>query len=217
MLKKKTVVPAEWDVHLPTVVYAYNACPHEATGESPHFLLFPRAPSIHHKSYLESTFQPVRWTTITIKPSFYRGSWECIIFNLEEYRKKMKEQYDRRFRTHTAALIKKGDRVYVKIPSEKGKVFQPKLTTDWSGPYRVIESSANSIVVTLIGQNKEPVRVQWDRLIKIPSVIDDTLLGTKGFRTRYSRRNKSASNHCNMIRKVYFQRVFDHKNEPATR
>uniref|UniRef100_A0A7I5E700 Chromo domain-containing protein n=1 Tax=Haemonchus contortus TaxID=6289 RepID=A0A7I5E700_HAECO len=115
----------------------------------------------------------------------------------------MKEQYDRRFRTHKVVPVKEGDRVYVKIPSEKGKVSHPKLTTAWSGPYRVIESSANSALVTLIGQNKEPVRVQWDHLMKIPPMIDDTPLETKGFRGRRGRRSKLTSNHCNMIRNQF--------------
>ncbi|XGW16017.1 hypothetical protein V3C99_001455, partial [Haemonchus contortus] len=110
----------------------------------------------------------------------------------------------RRFRSHKVVPIKEGDRVYVKIPSEKGKVSHPKLTTDWSGPYRVIESSANSALVTLIGQNKEPVRVQWDHLIKIP--IDDTPLGMEGFRGRRGRRSKLTSNHCNMIRNQFIFR-----------
>lgn len=39
MLKKKTTVPADWDILLPTVVYAYNMAPHEATGESPFYIL----------------------------------------------------------------------------------------------------------------------------------------------------------------------------------
>uniref|UniRef100_A0A0N4WQ22 SHSP domain-containing protein n=1 Tax=Haemonchus placei TaxID=6290 RepID=A0A0N4WQ22_HAEPC len=131
MLKKKTVVPAEWDVILPTVVYAYNACPNEATEEVLIFSSMGRTLSIHHKSYLESTFQPVRWTTITIKPSFYQGSLRGNHYsNSEEYRKKMKEQYDRRSRTHKVVPIKEGDRVYVEIPSEKGKVSHPKLTID---------------------------------------------------------------------------------------
>ncbi|KAL6739219.1 hypothetical protein Aduo_012695 [Ancylostoma duodenale] len=40
MLRKKTVVPTEWDVISPTVVNAYNACSHEATGQSPRFILY---------------------------------------------------------------------------------------------------------------------------------------------------------------------------------
>ncbi|KAK6032977.1 hypothetical protein OSTOST_00817, partial [Ostertagia ostertagi] len=55
-------------------------------------------------------------------------------------------------------------------------------------------------------QNKEPVRVQWDHLRKVPPMIDDTPLGTKAFRGRRGRRNKLTSDHCNVIRNQFIFR-----------
>lgn len=71
-------------------------------------------------------------------------------------------------------MFNPGHRVYVMVPIEKRNSKHPKLTVGWTGPYRVIEASANSALVTENGANKEPLRVQFDRLVKAPSTIDDT-------------------------------------------
>ncbi|KAL6733094.1 hypothetical protein Aduo_003776 [Ancylostoma duodenale] len=39
MFRKQTVIPAEWDILLPMVVFAYNVAPHEVTGDRSFYIL----------------------------------------------------------------------------------------------------------------------------------------------------------------------------------
>uniref|UniRef100_A0A8R1EXY8 RNA-directed DNA polymerase n=1 Tax=Caenorhabditis japonica TaxID=281687 RepID=A0A8R1EXY8_CAEJA len=50
VLKKITIIPSEWDEKLPYAIFAYNSCRYEATGESPHFLMYGRDARIPMKS-----------------------------------------------------------------------------------------------------------------------------------------------------------------------
>uniref|UniRef100_A0A8R1I037 Integrase catalytic domain-containing protein n=1 Tax=Caenorhabditis japonica TaxID=281687 RepID=A0A8R1I037_CAEJA len=50
VLKKITIIPSEWDEKLPYAIFAYNSCRHEATGESPHFLMYGRDARIPMKA-----------------------------------------------------------------------------------------------------------------------------------------------------------------------
>ncbi|KAL6742132.1 hypothetical protein Aduo_015320 [Ancylostoma duodenale] len=182
MLRKKTVVPAEWDKILPAVVYAYKALPHSATGESPHFLLYghdPRYPSeVIPRQELSAYMVDYDQYKVELL-SGLKLARECIREHSEKYKARMKEFYGRRWKTDKSTSFNPGDRVYVMVPTEKGKSKHPKLTMGWTGPYRVIEASANSALVTEIGANKEPLRVQFDHLVKIPPTIDDTPVKSK--------------------------------------
>ncbi|KAK6056865.1 hypothetical protein COOONC_05627 [Cooperia oncophora] len=82
--------------------------------------------------------------------------------------------YDKQWKRGKSQTFQTGDRVYMKIPAEKGKASHPKLTYDWTGPYRVLEASRNSALITLIGDNEEPLRIPFDHLVKVPPEIDDT-------------------------------------------
>ncbi|EYB94572.1 hypothetical protein Y032_0170g268 [Ancylostoma ceylanicum] len=191
MLKKKTTVPAEWDKILPTIVYAYNASEHRATGESPHFLVYGRDPRYPSAVIPSDQLSPYIVDYDKYKTELLCGlklAQEVISENSKEYREKMKENYDRRLKTSRSTIFTAGDRVYMKLPAEKGKSRHPKLVTDWSGPFRVIEASNNSALVTLIGENQEPHRVQFDHLVKIPSEIDDTPLSGTVTRRKRGRR-----------------------------
>uniref|UniRef100_A0A7I4YHH5 RNA-directed DNA polymerase n=1 Tax=Haemonchus contortus TaxID=6289 RepID=A0A7I4YHH5_HAECO len=193
MLKKKTVIAAEWDKILPAVVYAYNASPHRATGESPHFLVYGYDPVYPSISIPSEHLSPYVVDYDNYKAELLCGlklARECINENSNEYRDSMKLAYDKRYKTVKSTIFKTGDRVYMKLPSEKGKSRHPKLTTDWSGPFRVIEASTNSALITLIGENKEPLRVQFDHLLKVPREIDDTRLTGK---TQRGRRKKTVA------------------------
>ncbi|EYC04967.1 hypothetical protein Y032_0084g1698 [Ancylostoma ceylanicum] len=198
MLKKKTVVPTEWDVTLPTVVYAYNACPHEATGESPHFLLYGQDPKYPSEIIPRDQLSPSMIDYDQYKIEFLCGlklARECIQTHSDDYRTRMKASYDSRWKTDSCDTFT-GDRVYVKVPMEKGKSRHPKLVVDWSGQYRVLEASQNSALVTLIGENKEPIRVQFDHLLKLPPYIDDTPVDTTTKRGKRGRRRMMGVHRC---------------------
>ncbi|VDO30591.1 unnamed protein product, partial [Heligmosomoides polygyrus] len=61
----------------------------------------------------------------------------------------------------------------MKIPTEKQSFSNPKLANPWEGPYRVIEVSDNSALVTLINVDRDSVRVPFDSLKKLPPGITD--------------------------------------------
>ncbi|VDO97483.1 unnamed protein product [Heligmosomoides polygyrus] len=136
MLRKKVKVPAEWDKVLPFCVFAYNTC------ESPFFLLhgfdahvpWDTLPDHDVSKYavdIESYVQEVAIATQAAR-DFAKGV-------NEKMRGKMKAAYDQKNRV-CENPPKVGDRVYMKIPTEKQSFSNPKLANPWEGPYRVIET-----------------------------------------------------------------------------
>ncbi|KIH68088.1 hypothetical protein ANCDUO_01577 [Ancylostoma duodenale] len=76
--------------------------------------------------------------------------------------------------------IKIGDRVYMRTPTEKQTSTHPELTNPSERPYRVIDISDNSALVTLIHEDRERERVPLDMLRKLPRGIPaDPLLAKK--------------------------------------
>lgn len=63
-------------------------------------------------------------------------------------------------------------------PSERGKWFSPQTSIDWAGPFRVLEVSQNSALVTRIGENTKPLRIQSDMLGVVPNSISDERIDT---------------------------------------
>ncbi|VDO11451.1 unnamed protein product [Haemonchus placei] len=103
MLKKKTVVPAEWDRILPAVVYAYNASPHSATGESPHFLVYGRDPQYPSSVIPREHLSSYQVNYDDYKTELLAGlklARECISERAEKYRTAMKNSYDKRWSTN---------------------------------------------------------------------------------------------------------------------
>ncbi|KAL6738186.1 hypothetical protein Aduo_011760 [Ancylostoma duodenale] len=99
MLKKKTVVPAQWDVLLPMVVFAYNSAPHEAVGESPFYMLHafdPNYPSNEipgeHLSWNHIDFDDYKYELM----AGINHISECAKELNENYKENMKQKYDAR-------------------------------------------------------------------------------------------------------------------------
>ncbi|KAK6036274.1 hypothetical protein COOONC_26221 [Cooperia oncophora] len=79
------------------------------------------------------------------------------------------------------------------MPREKALAGHPKLTIDWSGPFRVIECSDNSALITNLSKNEDPVRVQFDLLLKCPDEISDEPVKVVSKRKR-GRKSKNSEN-----------------------
>ncbi|EYC07872.1 hypothetical protein Y032_0068g180 [Ancylostoma ceylanicum] len=206
ILRKKTVVPAEWDRILPTVVYAYNAAPHKATGESPHFLLYGHDPKYPSEIIPSQDLSPYTMDYDRYKTDILCGlklAREFINEHSAEYRDSMKKAYDKEWKTLKSEKFHVGDRVYVKIPAEKGKSRHPKLVTPWEGPYRIIDASSSSATVTLIGENKPPMEIPFDHLLKIPPQIDDAPVRGKTSRGKKGRPRKAELKVNNICVKTY--------------
>ncbi|EYC05399.1 hypothetical protein Y032_0082g1560 [Ancylostoma ceylanicum] len=182
MLKKKGGITTEWDELVPHVLYAYNITPHEATNESPFFILFGFDPVYPSNVIPQDEVSPYCIDIDDYRRELMTGmktTYDVVREYNEKYRQNMKAQYDRVNRVGNTSLPKIGDRVFMRLPAEKCKSRFPKLSTDWSGPYRVLESTETSALITEINGNSEPIKVQHDILIKVPSNIDDKPLVTK--------------------------------------
>ncbi|EYC42134.1 hypothetical protein Y032_0541g3182 [Ancylostoma ceylanicum] len=193
MLRRSTVVPAEWDVRLPFCMMAYNMTPHRSTGESPYFILHGMDPNY------PSAVIPnggVSWYSMDKSLDDYKSQLLQAIAEthdrVKEYnervRESMKRAYDERNKVDFRKHPKVGDRVYLLSPNEKAMNVHPKLVCEWSGPYRVLETSQNSALITRMGENSEPVRVQFDVLRVVPACISDEPIDTKTTRGKRGRK-----------------------------
>ncbi|EYB85938.1 hypothetical protein Y032_0288g1488 [Ancylostoma ceylanicum] len=156
MLRKKAHATTEWDKILPACVFAYNnTTAHESTGESPFFIL--------HRF---DTHVP--WDAAESEGSKYAVDIDSYVQELaiatqiarqyaqevnKKMRNRMKSVYDHDKRV-CVEPSKVGERVYMMIPSEKQSSRDPKLVNPWEGPSRVLETSDNSAIVTLIKLTK---------------------------------------------------------------
>ncbi|EYC16809.1 hypothetical protein Y032_0032g2506 [Ancylostoma ceylanicum] len=191
MIKKKIEFADYWDEILPNVVYAYNVSPHEATGESPFFLLHGFDPVLPATTAPGGFVKRYQVDLDDYKVELARGMeviWEEVRAKNESYRERMKRYYDTKHNVDATKLPKVGERVFMRLPREKQSSKHPKLTVEWDGPYRVVHTSENSATITKIGANEEPIRVQFDQLLKCPSYIPDTPTAPKTKRKRRVRK-----------------------------
>ena len=130
ILKKTTVIPADWDTLLPMAVFAYNSAPHEATGESPFYILHAFDPNYPSN---ESPADRLNWNFIDYDDYKYellnsiQLARESVKELNEEYKARMKSHYDAKFHVKAEKLPRVGDRVYVKAPREKATSKYPKF------------------------------------------------------------------------------------------
>ncbi|KAL6730064.1 hypothetical protein Aduo_001060 [Ancylostoma duodenale] len=175
MLRKKVKIPVEWDRLLPYCVLAYNTTPHETTGESPYFLLHGFDAALPWE-----TLQEKEVTTYMVDLEEYIqellvGTNAARSYAAEQSakaRSKMKAHYDRTKQV-CRAPPRVGERVYLRVPTEKQTSSHQKLANEWTGPYRILETSENSALITAIGSQDEPLRMPFDALMRVPKGISD--------------------------------------------
>ncbi|VDK52496.1 unnamed protein product, partial [Cylicostephanus goldi] len=195
MLRRSVTVPVEWDVRLPFCMMAYNCTPHSATGDSPYFILHGMDPNFPSEVIPNGG---ISWYSMDKSVDDYKAQLLQAVAEAHErvrdynnrVREEMKRSYDLRNKVDEDKLAKVGDRVYLLSPREKGSNTHPKLTSQWAGPFRVIETSQNSALVTRIGENTEPIRVQLDALRVVPSTISDDRIDTVTSRGKRGRKPK---------------------------
>nr|CDJ89909.1 Zinc finger domain containing protein [Haemonchus contortus] len=105
-------------------------------------------------------------------------------------RESMKRSYDGRCNVVEKPL-QVGDRVYMKVPMEKGTSAHPKLKNDRTGPFRVVKISENSATVTATTGDKDPLRIPFDQLRKLPAGVDDEPAITSKHRAKRGRPKKT--------------------------
>ncbi|EYB98415.1 hypothetical protein Y032_0131g1611 [Ancylostoma ceylanicum] len=159
---------------LPNVLYAYNVTPHEATGESPFFLLHGFDPFMPSSVIPEGQVAKYQIDLDDYKTELLRGM-QLVREHVREYttayRQKMKEHYDNRHDVDVTKLPQVGGRVFMKLPTEKRKSKHPKLTYDWDGPFRVLEVRDTSALISRIGANEDPLCIQMDLLRVCPDEL----------------------------------------------
>uniref|UniRef100_A0AC34F952 RNA-directed DNA polymerase n=2 Tax=Panagrolaimus sp. ES5 TaxID=591445 RepID=A0AC34F952_9BILA len=152
VLAKRVNEAFEWSEVLPFALFAYNTVPHEATGETPHFLL--HGFDAFTPSEIDSAERPTRYQTDLedYKHQVLENLYAAQAFVREKmqiYRKKMALEYNERKNTHPTT-INLGDLVFVELPTERVKNALSKLAPRWEGPARVVELGKTHVKVKFL-------------------------------------------------------------------
>ena len=169
MLRKRVAqFGAQWDKHLPGLLWAYRNTPHDSTGEKPSFLLF----GWDCRSPLESTLLPVE-PVQQVNVSDYReelmltlaSARQSALEHINRAQTRYKTQYDRKTAPVKYHL---GDWVLLHFPSEEsGK--KRKLSRPWHGPYRVMEVDNTNITAQKVYfPRDDTVKVHQNRVKPCP-------------------------------------------------
>lgn len=101
---------------------------------------------------------------------FARANNQCARERMKRYYYSQKKVSERPFSL--------GERVYMRLPPEKATSKHPKLVNEWSRPFRIIDCSQNSALITPVNGSAEPVREQFDLLQRVPKSVDNEPVDT---------------------------------------
>ena len=180
MLQKSCVIPQEWDVRLPFVVFCHNITMHSSTGESPYFVIHGR--DANFPSQVDAELVPrmyadahgfKEWVTENVNEVSDR-----VRANLEKARAQYKKYYD------VAKKVNKdkyslGQRVMVYDPKTNTSENR-KLVWKYYGPFRIIELEGSNAKVRPV--DKPNAKAEWlplDRLGRIPEECELQYEGKK--------------------------------------
>ena len=177
----------DWDVWIPSVLFAYLTAVHDSTGYSPYKLLFGREP----KQPIDFQFPLPSSKPSATSPDHYFSALKRTLDSIREQSNQnlrtaqlsQKEFHDRRV---TAEQFSIGDMVLVYNPVAHGS---PKFQKHWEGPYLVVSKLAGGVtymVRSVVDDkfltvhrerlklcNSEPVQEQGVQLVAAkPAVLD---------------------------------------------
>ncbi|KAH7704917.1 gagpol and env protein precursor, partial [Aphelenchoides avenae] len=150
LLMKMEDSTLEWDQRLPYALFYYNCCPHSTTGESPYFTLHGTDPTFIQFSKTSVTASKYTVDDDSHKMNFARGMkalHEMVTARIEHEAEAMKAYYDKQNAVEKTSF-QVSDRVFVYNPNIVVDKHSSKLTPQWEGPFRILELSDNSAVVS---------------------------------------------------------------------
>ena len=151
---------SDWDLYLPSVVYAYNTSAHSSTQFPPYELAFARCPK---SPFNPATSVPPLPPAHTFAPYLHRVRallTQAARANVFQQQSRWRQRYDRH-RSNPSYDI--GDAVYVEILSGRGKLDSRRL-----GPCIVLQRSGDK---TYFIRDTVTGRTQWAHINQLHPVI----------------------------------------------
>ena len=185
---------AEWDRHLPYLLFAYRTRVHSSTKESPFFLLFGRDPRIPTETALSQPrhrYQVDMDDYILELVSGLTQAWRIAHESVMKSQESQKRQHDKVAKERNMSV---GDRVMVHMPHLESDVNR-KMALPHHGPYRIVDSTASTVKIVPVNQpDADPILVNKARVSRCSRFLqtDEPWLGdTK--RSRTSKKTKQAT------------------------
>ncbi|KAJ3665873.1 hypothetical protein Zmor_001338 [Zophobas morio] len=168
---------ADWDELLPFALMAYRNRIHEATKESPHFLMFGRDMELPFHAFVRS--EQVQYE---ISESYIPNLLKQMHKALTEAAKNLEGSINQRCEKYNKNVITKeyqlGDKVWLYTPSIKGKKLATKFVPKWTGPYRIVSRTGpvNYRIIEIGSANEQLVHAARLKPWKIRTVESDDQL-----------------------------------------
>ena len=155
---------ADWDQHLPFVLFAYRASMQESTLESPFFLLHGRDPRLPSALDLDPPSRPEEVPLDSYKEELVSNlseAWDLARHQVKRAPKAQKKAYDRRSKDVHFGV---GERVFVYMPQDKAtKAY--KFARPFHGPFRVVEVWETGLTVQPVDKpDEKTIRVTFNRV-----------------------------------------------------
>ena len=141
----------KWDTYVHLLAYAYNACVHSSTGESPFFLMYGRNPAIPSCINLPE-FKACK-TNVEYSSALYavmRDVWKIAGFNNELALEAIKRNHDKHARQPEHLEV--GDTVLIDstvLLTQNELEGRPKLEVPWA-KFMIVVDATNSHTVKVV-------------------------------------------------------------------
>lgn len=158
----------DFDEWLPFMSFCFNTSVHEATGESPFFLMFARDPIFHVQEIIDPKHSmPVVDADVGLFKATLihalRDAWSLAYEHNQKRNREMKRQYDKHAKDTNICV---GDRVMLQHTVVKPGLSR-KFLLPWTGIFRVIGiEEPHAVIVSCVAPQAKPKRVHLNQLKK---------------------------------------------------